>query len=255
MAAASVVSDSEREETPAQGRNKRGKDKDEVEEIEDEEEGEDDEEYEIEAILNHKKGKFESGKMAYFVKWKGYDNPKDNTWVRESDAENAKELIDEYWEKKSRKENGSVARKGRRSTAAETPEPSISTKKRARRPLSEDEKPSASKRQKQRDDGTENSEPEDVEMDDGTVKIRDAKFMHKFNHLESWEDIIREIDTVEHTPMDGSNLTVYIRLMKKEGGDRVKLPSATCNKKFPQKMIKFYEGNLKWKETEMDDDA
>ncbi|KAL0568450.1 hypothetical protein V5O48_013529 [Marasmius crinis-equi] len=256
--AASVVSDSDLEEKSVQEKNSKGKEKKQADATENEdEEDEEEEEYEIEAILSHKKGKFEPGEMAYFVKWKGYDKSSDNTWVRESDAENAKELIDDYWSKKKgrKSENGSVARKGRKSVAADSPEPA-SGRKRSRKAPTDDEKPSAPKRQKQRNaEPASSAEPEDVDMDDEVApKVKDATYMEKFAKLESWEDIVQNIDTVERTPTDDSNLTVYIRLTKKVGGERVKLPSTTCNKKFPQKMLKFYEGNLKWKETEVEEE-
>ena len=243
MAAASVVPDSEREDTPSQVSKKKGKGKNEPEPTEVDEEGEDDEEYEIEAILKHAKGKFESvrdkissscnaplntrenrgkwpilssGKCMMILKTiLGCASRMPSTFLRANWfvcyllilIRNAQELIDEYWNKKaSKKENGSVARKGRKSAALESPEPSISTKKRGRKPLSADEKPSAAKRQKN------TSDQEDVDMDDEPSKIVDAKFMHKYNNLESWEDIVQSIDTVERSPLDGSDLTVYIRL-------------------------------------------
>ena len=36
-----------------------------------------DEEYEVETIINKRVRK---GKIEYLVKWKGWDNPDDNTW-------------------------------------------------------------------------------------------------------------------------------------------------------------------------------
>ncbi|KAG6884184.1 hypothetical protein C0993_000559 [Termitomyces sp. T159_Od127] len=54
------------------------------------------EEYEIEEILNAKKGYFPDGRMGYFVKWKGF-NSSENSWVDEHDAGNAKALIEEFW--------------------------------------------------------------------------------------------------------------------------------------------------------------
>ncbi|EEB88573.1 hypothetical protein MPER_13527, partial [Moniliophthora perniciosa FA553] len=46
----------------------------------DDDDDDNEEEYEIESILNAKKGRFEPNEWAFFVKWKGYDDPKDNSW-------------------------------------------------------------------------------------------------------------------------------------------------------------------------------
>ncbi|KAE8235205.1 hypothetical protein A4X13_0g9578 [Tilletia indica] len=55
-----------------------------------------DEEYEIEQVLDCDYERFEQRKWAYLVSWKGY-RPEDNSWVREDDAENASEMLEEFW--------------------------------------------------------------------------------------------------------------------------------------------------------------
>jgi len=77
------------------------------EEVEEVEEG-DGSEYEIEQVLDAKRGVFPDGRMGYFVKWKGY-GPNENSWVDEMDAVNASELVDEYWRK------ANLAKKARKS--------------------------------------------------------------------------------------------------------------------------------------------
>ncbi|KAH9039265.1 hypothetical protein EDB85DRAFT_283499 [Lactarius pseudohatsudake] len=52
--------------------------------------------YEIEAILDAKRGATGSTKIGYLVKWKGYPD-EENSWVDERDAGGAKELIADYW--------------------------------------------------------------------------------------------------------------------------------------------------------------
>lgn len=65
---------------------------------ESEDEGEEtpEDEYEIDAILSHDSGRFKKDEVAYLVSWKGY-GPEHNSWVREEDAENAKDMLSDYW--------------------------------------------------------------------------------------------------------------------------------------------------------------
>ncbi|KAF8329483.1 uncharacterized protein EI90DRAFT_1403915 [Cantharellus anzutake] len=89
---------------------------------EEDEEDEGEEEYEIERIIKHKMGHLQSGVYAYFVSWKGYGD-EENSWVNETDAEGAKELIDEYWDAR-----GGSAKKGRQSISATKPRRSTGRK-------------------------------------------------------------------------------------------------------------------------------
>ena len=50
------------------------------------------EEYEVETIVNKRLRK---GKAEYLVKWKGWEDPDDNTWEPVAHLD-CKELIDEY---------------------------------------------------------------------------------------------------------------------------------------------------------------
>ncbi|KAF5353122.1 hypothetical protein D9758_008727 [Tetrapyrgos nigripes] len=224
-------------------------------------EDEDEEEYEIEEILNHERNKFE-GRMGYFCKWKGY-GPESNSWVDEEDAGNATELIEAYWKKKKtgRKSADHSTKKGRASAVADSPEPLSAPKKRGRKSAvakdEEEEDNQAVKRQKTKKTTRkkiETPEPEDIVMEDSEEQIADGKYMTKFMSLSSWEEIVGTIDTVER-PSEKGPLMVYFRLKKEEGGNRVRLPSMVCREKFPQALLDFYESNLKWKETEVDDDG
>jgi len=82
---------------------------------------------------------------------------------------------------------------------------------------------------------------EDQEMDDD-APIGDMK---KYLKIATWEHLVQEIDTVERTPK--GQLEVYFRLMN---GDRVKEHASLCALRFPQKLISFYESNLRWKLTD-----
>ena len=52
----------------------------------------DEEEYEVEKVVGKRTRK---GKLEYLVKWKGWDNPDDNTWEPIAHLD-CRELIDEY---------------------------------------------------------------------------------------------------------------------------------------------------------------
>jgi len=61
-------------------------------------------EYEVEKILKERKGK--GGKKEYLVKWKGYEDEKDQTWEPEGSLQTgSKELLDEYKTNISVKDN------------------------------------------------------------------------------------------------------------------------------------------------------
>ncbi|KAF8235640.1 hypothetical protein L208DRAFT_1256403 [Tricholoma matsutake] len=197
--------------------------------------GEDDEEYEIEAILDAKRGPFPDGRMGYLVKWKGYGE-EENSWVDEEDAGNAHALIAEYW-----KSNPNKKKAPRKSTEAKTPRrPRTSTvdetsdagstaapKKRGR------------KSQAKADSDLENSKGMDVDENRDEPQIGD---MSQHMKMASWEDIVSTVDTIERET-DGS-LTVYFTLKTSE---RVKEDARICAERFPQKLILFYEGNLRWR--------
>lgn len=94
-------------------------------------------------------------------------------------------------------------------------------------------KPQSSKKSKQQSDKAED-EDEDVLGD-----------MDAFSNHKTWEDLIHTVDTVERT--EGNELFVYFTLKSKYGSLRVKEKSEVCKQKFPQKLLSFYEANLRWK--------
>lgn len=100
-----------------------------------EDEGENGEEYEIESIIKAQAAVFEGGKLGYLVRWKGYGEEHDS-WVTESDAENAGELIDQYWRKQKK-----------------TPREFLQSAKARGRPRKSDEKVSSGQKRK-KSDGT-----------------------------------------------------------------------------------------------------
>ena len=53
-----------------------------------------DEEYEVETVLDKRTKK--GGQVEYLVKWKGYDDPDDNTWEPADNLKEAEALIKKY---------------------------------------------------------------------------------------------------------------------------------------------------------------
>ncbi|KAF5384578.1 hypothetical protein D9757_007509 [Collybiopsis confluens] len=227
---------------------------------EDAEEGgeeEEEEEYEIEEILDHQPGRFAQGRTGYLVKWKNYP-PDQNSWVDEEDAGNAEELIATYWAKKKNKKAASAsARKGRKSIATESPEPPAKKRRKSTAKDDEDEEKAVSVKRKKTatKKKAESMEPEseDNAVADSSKQddlVHGESFMQRFMKQPSWEKLVSRVDTVEKSSSH-DQLIVYFRL--KKDGKRIRLPSKICKEKFPQALLNFYESNLKWKETEVDD--
>ncbi|KAL4066125.1 hypothetical protein J3A83DRAFT_360255 [Scleroderma citrinum] len=231
-------------------------------EEEQEKEQEEEEEYEIEAILDARKGQFSGGRMGYFVKWKGYSS-EHNSWVDEDDAGNAQELIDDFWAQRRKNKVGPrksepikskpkpVAAKPSRKSLAQDSSPEVAevpTKKRGRprksgvdsdiEVIGADDEESRAKKKSRKSDGATRvaDKPEsEEEVEIGTMKTH--------LNVASWEHLVESVDTVERN-LDGE-LIVYFTLKNNKGRKREN--SRLCAEKFPQKLIKFYESNLRWK--------
>jgi len=230
----------------------------------------DSEVYEIEAILDAKRGATGSTRIGYLVKWKNYPD-EENSWVDERDAAGAKELITEYWSRQGKKKGEKAGRKSepkpkaatRRPVAASvesTPEPAQGTKKRGRdrqkaKPSSDDEgaeeeEDTRSKKRGRRSNGiTRRVSPSPTpssEMASPVVELIEPSTIKKWGNLPSWERHIEAIDTVERT--DDGDLVIYFKLKGEKTA--CKENSRICAEKFPQELIKFYEAHLKWKQAE-----
>jgi len=214
---------------------------------------EDEEEYEIEAILDAKKGAFSQGRTGYFVKWKGYGEA-ENSWVDEKDAGNATDLIDEYW-RKVKKEKQS----GRKSL-----DPKPKTRRKSAPTVREDTSEVSQAKKRGRPAAKANKELAESEGDEAPVSKKSRKSnglkaatkaqqddreetppvgnMERFMSIPSWDNMIDTVDTVER---DGDELMVYFTLKKDK--EHVATTSKVCHEKFPGKMLEFYESNLRWK--------
>lgn len=223
---------------------------------------EQDEEYEIEEVIDSKKGHFDDGKFGYFVKWKGYPS-EDNSWVHEDDAANAQDLITKYWENKRR------ASKGGPRKPADAAKPTAGRKSTTAVEVSREHTPPAKKRGRpKKGDLDGQSEEQDASSDDDEARAKkkprksqgasakkvtkqlaedeeEVTFgsMKKHMTIASWENLVETIDTIERG--DEGDLYVYFKI--KHSDVRMREVSRLCAQKFPQKLIKFYESNLRWR--------
>jgi chromobox protein 5 len=228
------------------------------------------EEYEIEEIMDAKRGTFPGGRLGYLVKWKGYDSSH-NSWVDEMDAGNATLLIEAYWAK-GKKDKG-----GRKSVGSK-PKPSIgkkslgkdegsevgttsAVKKRGRPKTKYDKEDTdqedsdhAPKKKSRKSNGADTKNlkkagtgkktsevaPDNEEQDvDDEITIGN---MQQHMKTPSWEHLIAHIETVERT--SENELDVFFKLAT---GESVREDARVCALRFPQKLIAFYESNLRWK--------
>ncbi|KIY52966.1 hypothetical protein FISHEDRAFT_69425 [Fistulina hepatica ATCC 64428] len=223
---------------------------------EDEEEEEAVEEYEIEAIVDVKTDVFGKGTKGYFVKWKGY-SAKDNSWVSEEDAQNAKELIDEFLAKRKRKSLGASSSASQRTISARKATDdrgSAVPKKRGRKPakksVSDDENlepEEEEERPVKKSRTTRQSKTKDVEAKITANFDSIGSLDDKYRNKSSWEDLIERIDTVAGEG-DNSELVVYFSLKGTE--QLYREPAHVLRDKCPKLLVDFYESNLRWKTAE-----
>lgn len=218
--------------------------------------GEEEEEYEIESIVDHQEKKF-GKQLGFLVKWKGYGE-EDNSWVSEEDAQNAKDIIVEYWRQVNAKKAKSAAstsvKRGRKSEprpASEAP------KKRGRQskaassdPPDAEEEPPVPKKQRKSKATSASAPVTSMDVDeDETESINEpvVKAMEsKYHKMDSWEHLIQEIETVEKDPEGQDHLWIYVVL---KDGKRVRETSTIAKQKFPNALIAYYESNLRWRST------
>ncbi|KAG6809241.1 hypothetical protein H0H92_001051 [Tricholoma furcatifolium] len=212
----------------------------EVDELAEDEE-EDEEEYEIEKILDSKRGAFPEGRMGYFVKWKGYPES-ENSWVDEQDAGNAQSLIDDYW-KRVQKKPSAKKQASRKSIASDDVESVSAPVKKRGRPSLADARAKESISDTRTTKKTKKNGVTSQSVDDDEVVIGN---MQKHMDVANWESLVKAVDTVEQAA-DGQ-LLIYFTL---NNGDKVCENSKLAAQRFPQKhiiqLIQFYEGNLRWK--------
>ncbi|KAJ1306963.1 hypothetical protein OPQ81_007943 [Rhizoctonia solani] len=209
-------------------------------------EEEDEEGYEVEAILDAKWQYNKRGKWSYYVRWKGY-GPEDDLWIDEEDAAGAEELIKEYHESNNLPRDGKgkkgPVKKGRPSSTAQK-------KRKADMDEMDVDPEEAPKKQTKRGRPSKNKEPE-PKSEPEEEEEEDAE-EHEFTSMDDylkkarWDDLIKEIETVENTGGD------LIALITRADGQKSKVSTSVLAERCPQMLITFYETHLKWRPTDDD---
>ncbi|KAK9448684.1 uncharacterized protein V1518DRAFT_374632 [Limtongia smithiae] len=171
---------------------------------EDDEEEEDEDMYQVEFIKEHY---FSKDGLMFLVKWTGYDNPEDDTWEDEDNLkDNASEVLQEYFEKIG----------GR-------PEPPSKTKKRGMETAST---PSSS--------ATKNS----------STAVAPAQLPQPdFVRLDSWENKIREITSIQKT--DNDQILYNVDWYEGEA-PTASIQADVIYSKAPQKVIQFLARHIQF---------
>ncbi|KAF8459434.1 hypothetical protein BGX38DRAFT_1148641 [Terfezia claveryi] len=183
-----------------------------VEEMDEDMEADEDEEGgEDEYVVEAiKDHKFEGKKLMLLVKWKGYEKKSDMTWEPEENCAGAKDVLEEYFQ--------SVGGK---------PKYSAPTNKRSRQ-SNVGSTPGTAKKKKT------------TSSNESPAPAEEPKWKPPAG---SWEDEIQAIDTIEKTD---KGLICYIQWAN---GKKSQHEVHTVYKKAPQRMLKFYEQHLVFKET------
>ncbi|TGZ78237.1 chromo domain-like protein [Ascodesmis nigricans] len=186
---------------------------------EDEDAGEE-EEYVVEKIMDHK---IEKKKLYFHVKWKGYEKKSDMTWEPEENCAGAQEAVEDYFAEiggrpqpvtpaKSSNKRNRISTVG--ASSDNTPAPK-SVNKRARKSIA--------------------GGGDDMDIDDKKWTPPNTK---------SWEEDVIAIDTIEKN--NDGQLVCFVQW---KDGKKSQHPIQDIYKKCPQRMLKFYEQHLVFKET------
>ncbi|KAE8151206.1 hypothetical protein BDV25DRAFT_98645 [Aspergillus avenaceus] len=182
-------------------------------------EEDDDEEglYIVEKILGHEFAK--NGALLLQVKWKGYDDPADQTMEPEENLmEGAKDIVEEYYRVHGGRPE-KPQRGKRKSMTGPKPTPDKSESKR--------------RRKSRADASTEPPEKDD-----------DSDLPNWVPRSKNWENEVVTVDTIMRDP-ETSGLIAYLHWTN---GKKSKVSLETCYEKCPRKMLKFYEEHLVFKD-------
>ncbi|QRD82089.1 putative heterochromatin protein [Aspergillus flavus] len=179
----------------------------------DEEVEEEDEEgvYVVEKILGHDFAK--NGTLLLQVKWKGYDDPADETMEPEENLlEGAKDLVEEYY----------------RAQGGRPEKPQRGKRKSMTGPKQTTEKSEPKRRRKSRAEAATETPDEDDDLPNWVPRSK------------NWENEVQSVDTILRDA-ETSTLIAYLHW---KNGKKSKVSLETCYEKCPRKMLKFYEEHL-----------
>lgn len=102
-------------------------------------------------------------------------------------------------------------------------------------------------------DSSEEDEKEvegDVQQLDDTDsdwERKEQEWKAKYDNMESWEKVVKKVSTLDKTPE--GELLAYLDF---KNGATLIYPTTIANKKCPQKLLQFYEQNLKFTDPKRD---
>ncbi|CAO1637099.1 unnamed protein product [Parajaminaea phylloscopi] len=211
---------------------------------------EEEEEYEIAKIHQHEPGVFAerpADEMAYFVSWVGYGSEHDS-WVREEDAENAADMLSEYWRKQVPDKKVRKISKFADKVWVEL-EQERASKKRGRESQIRPSSRAANVKGKGKvksgkfEDGEDSDDNVDVSRlgaDEKEAYLK-RRARRRYEKKGDWHDDVDSIDTVERN--DEGRLIAYVKF---KDGSRLAYDTAVVNHRCPQKIIALYESRLRW---------
>lgn len=198
-----------------------------ADEVEEDEEEEEEEEYEVEKVVDHKKGR---GATKYLLKWKGYPDS-DNTWEDEKGLDHCHDLILAYWETKKKTSASSTPQQSKKrskpAAAAST------TKSASKEPAQRRKKP------KTQEEPVEDEIEEDVELPSFII---DEHFVPP--PASEWEDQVAQVVSVEET---GDGLMCVLQW---QGGEHTEHSTKLIRENCPRKLVDFYEARLRFTNNE-----
>ncbi|KAK1146310.1 hypothetical protein N8T08_003097 [Aspergillus melleus] len=180
--------------------------------------GDDDEEgvYIVEKIVGHEWAK--NGSLLLAVKWKGYDDPVDQTMEPEENLlEGAEEVVKEYFK---------------------------SLGGRPTKPQAQGRKRKSMTAAKQIPEKTEPKRRRKSQADAADEATDDSDAMKWVPKSKSWEAEVENVDTIMRDP-ETSKLIAYLQW---KNGKKSKVSIESCYDKCPKKMLKFYEQHLVFKD-------